>query len=377
MDARDLDYDLPEGLIAQEPLAERDGARLMVIDRERGTLAHRRVIELPELMQPALFVVNDTRVLPARMFARKPTGGRIELLLIEKLESDEHGKREVWAALARGVKALRPGVTLAIENADMRATLRALREGGEVELELTAEAGVRTAIGLAGKVPLPPYVRREPDARDTERYQTVFAAREGSVAAPTAGLHFSDRLLGALGKAGHKIAKVTLHVGPGTFAPLRHDDLSEHRMHAERYEVPHETAHAIAAARAEGRAVVAIGTTVCRTLESAVDESGAVTTGAVRSADPTQLGRPGEPGTPVVIAGAGETSIFIHPPHRFRVIDALLTNFHLPRSTLLALVMAFGGVESVKQAYAEAVREQYRFYSYGDAMLLRSSRHAR
>jgi S-adenosylmethionine:tRNA ribosyltransferase-isomerase len=287
------------------------------------------------------------------MFARKPTGGRIELLLIEKTESDAAGTREVWAALARGAKALRPGVTLAIEGAEMRATVRAIREGGEIEIELAAEGGVRAAIGAAGKVPLPPYVRREPDARDAERYQTVFAAREGSVAAPTAGLHFSDRLLAALGKAGHRIAKVTLHVGPGTFAPLRGDDLAEHRMHAERYDVPHETAHAIATARAEGRPIVAVGTTVCRTLEAAVDAEGQVP------------------------AGAGETSIFIYPPYKFRVIDALVTNFHLPRSTLLALVMAFGGTESVKSAYAEAVREKYRFYSYGDAMLLRSSRHAR
>ena len=350
VDARDLDYALPEALIAQEPPAERDGARLLVVDRDRGTLNHRRVLDLPELIVPSLLVVNDTRVLPARMFARKPTGGRIELLLIEKLESDPNGEREVWAALARGVKALRPGGTLAIEGAEMRATIRALREGGEIEIELAAEGGVRAAIGQAGKVPLPPYVRREPDARDAERYQTVFAATEGSVAAPTAGLHFSDRLLSSLGKAGHKIARVTLHVGPGTFAPLRSDDLAEHRMHAERYDVPHETAHAIAAARSEGRPVVAIGTTVCRTLESAVDEAGNV------------------------IAGAGETSIFIHPPYRFRAIDALMTNFHLPRSTLLALVMAFGGIESVKAAYAEAVREQYRFYSYGDAMFLCSSK---
>jgi S-adenosylmethionine:tRNA ribosyltransferase-isomerase len=353
VDARDLDYSLPEELIAQEPPAERDGARLLVLDRERGTIAHRRVLELPELLARALFVVNDTRVLPARMFARKPTGGRIELLLIERIEPDLVGRREVWSALVRGVKTLKPGIALAIEGAEMRATLRAVREGGEVELELVADGGVRAAIGAAGRVPLPPYVRREADAQDLERYQTVFAAREGSVAAPTAGLHFSDRLLAALGKVGHKIARVTLHVGPGTFAPLRTDDLAEHRMHAERYEVPHETAHAIRAARSEGRLVVAVGTTVCRTLESAVDEHGEVH------------------------AGAGSTSLFVYPPYRFRAIDALLTNFHLPRSTLLALVMAFGGIEPVKSAYAAAIAEHYRFYSYGDAMLVRSSKHAR
>ena len=351
VDARDLDYTLPEALIAQEPPAERDGARMLVLDRERGAITHRHVVDLPELVAPALFVVNDTRVLPARMFARKPTGGRVELLLIERIEGE--GAREVWSALLRGVKTLRPGVTLAIEGAEMSATLRAVRERGEVELELSSANGVRAALGAAGRVPLPPYVRREPDARDAERYQTVFAAREGSVAAPTAGLHFSDRLLAGLGKAGHRIARITLHVGPGTFAPLRTDDLTEHRMHAERFDVPHETAHAIAAARNEGRPVVAVGTTVCRTLESAIDDQG------------------------VVQAGSGETSIFMYPPYRFRVADALVTNFHLPRSTLLALVMAFGGIEPVKRAYEEAVREQYRFYSYGDAMLLRSSKHER
>jgi S-adenosylmethionine:tRNA ribosyltransferase-isomerase len=353
VDARDLDYALPEALIAQEPPAERDGARMLVLDRERGSIAHRRVLDLPEAMVPSLFVVNDTRVLPARMFARKPTGGRVELLLIERVEPEATGTREVWSALVRGVKALKPGVTLAIEGAEMSATLRAVREAGEVELELVADGGVRAAIGAAGRIPLPPYVRRDADARDSERYQTVFAAREGSVAAPTAGLHFSERLLGALGKAGHKIARVTLHVGPGTFAPLRTDDLAEHRMHAERYEVPHETAHAIAAARSEGRPVVAIGTTVCRTLESAARDDGEVH------------------------AGSGETSLFVYPPYRFRAIDALLTNFHLPRSTLLALVMAFGGIEPTKNAYAAAIAEQYRFYSYGDAMLVRSSKHAR
>jgi S-adenosylmethionine:tRNA ribosyltransferase-isomerase len=353
VDARDLEYELPEALIAQEPTTERDGARLLVIDRDRGQREHRRIVDLPSLLVPSLFVVNDTRVLPARMFGRKPTGGRIEILLVEKRSEADGGRRETWIALARGTKALRPGVTLAIEGSEMTATLRALREGGEVELELFADEGVRAAIGRAGRVPLPPYVRREPDARDLERYQTLFAAREGSVAAPTAGLHFSSELLEALGKAGHRIARVTLHVGPGTFAPLRSDDLSQHRMHAEKYEVSHETAHAIAAAREEGRPVVAIGTTVCRTLESVVDDEGRVA------------------------AGTGETALFIRPPHRFRAIDALLTNFHLPRSTLLALVMAFGGTESIRAAYADAVSERYRFYSYGDAMLVRSTRHAR
>jgi S-adenosylmethionine:tRNA ribosyltransferase-isomerase len=358
VDARDLDYELPEDRIAQEPPKERDGARLLVLDRERGELDHRRVLDLPTLLAPALFVVNDTRVFPARLFARKPTGGRVEVLLVALRDAHVDATKQSWLALARGTKAMRPGMTLVIEAHDestteLRATVRALREGGEVELELTHPTSVREAIHAAGHVPLPPYVRRDASASDVERYQTVFAAREGSVAAPTAGLHFSERLLAALGGAGHKVARVTLHVGPGTFAPLRADDLREHRMHAERFEVSHETVQAVDAARAEGRPVVAVGTTVCRTLESVAEENGRIH------------------------AGSGETALFIYPPYRFRVIDALVTNFHLPRSTLLALVMAFGGTEAVKRAYRTAVEEKYRFYSYGDAMLVRSARHAR
>jgi S-adenosylmethionine:tRNA ribosyltransferase-isomerase len=351
VDASELDYELPEELIAQAPPAERDGGRLLVVERGGPGLAHRRVVELAEAIRPALFVVNDTRVLPARLFATKPTGGRVELLLVER--RTDPGARERWTALGRGTKSLREGMSLAVEGAPMRATVSALREGGELEVELEAAEGtVRAALERAGRVPLPPYIRREAEVADRERYQTVFAAAEGSVAAPTAGLHFTPALLDALGAAGHRLAKLTLHVGPGTFAPLRSENLDEHRMHEESFHVPDETALAIAAARAEGRPVVAVGTTVCRALESVPAEGG-------------------------VRAGPGRTSIFIHPPFAFRVIDALFTNFHLPRSTLLALVMAFAGVAPVRAAYAAAVGERYRFFSYGDAMLLRRREDAR
>lgn len=350
MDARELDFDLPDELIAQEPPAERDAARLLVLSRSSGEIEHRRVLDLPELLAPSLLVVNDTRVLPARLFATKPTGGRVEILLLERTSAP--GSRETWSAIARGTKSLRAGMRLVIAPG-FDAEVLALREGGELELSLAAEPSVREALAAHGHVPLPPYIRRADDASDAERYQTVFAKDEGSVAAPTAGLHFSERLLAALEGAGHRIARVTLHVGPGTFAPLRAERLDEHVMHEERWEISPETARAIAGARAEGRPVIAIGTTVVRTLESACDEHG------------------------VVRAGAGRTRIFIHPPYTFRAIDALFTNFHLPRSTLLALVMAFGGVEPARRAYREAVEQRYRFFSYGDAMLIRSDAHAR
>ncbi|AKF07929.1 tRNA preQ1(34) S-adenosylmethionine ribosyltransferase-isomerase QueA [Sandaracinus amylolyticus] len=347
MDARELDFDLPEDLIAQTPPAERDAARLLVLSCDTGAIEHRRVLDLPELLAPSLLVVNDTRVLPARLFATKPTGGRVEILLLERTSAP--GTRESWNAIARGTKSLRAGMRLSIASG-FDAEVIALHEGGELDVALSASPSVRDALAAHGHVPLPPYIRRADDASDLERYQTVFAKDEGSVAAPTAGLHFSDRLLAALDAAGHRIARVTLHVGPGTFAPLRTETLDEHVMHEERWEIADETARAIAEARAEGRPVVAIGTTVVRTLESACDEHG------------------------IVRAGAGRTRIFIRPPYPFRAIDALFTNFHLPRSTLLALVMAFAGIEPTRRAYREAVDQRYRFFSYGDAMLIRGKK---
>jgi S-adenosylmethionine:tRNA ribosyltransferase-isomerase len=358
VDANELDFDLPPELVAQTPPEARDGGRMLVLDQETGAIEHSKIERLPHALKPALFVVNDTRVLPARIYTTKPTGGRIELLLIERLSSKASDTKqlELWSALARGTKSLRLGMTLQVvtpdgDDAEMTATVRALREGGVVEIALES-ADVRASIHTAGSMPLPPYIKRDVSAADRERYQTVFAAEEGSVAAPTAGLHFTSELLAAMGAAGHQVAKITLHVGPGTFAPLRTEALADHVMHEEAFVLPEETAEAITRAKAERRPIVAVGSTVTRVLESQALDGG-------------------------VRAGAGRTDIFLYPPYQFRVIDALFTNFHLPRSTLLALVMAFGGTESVRAAYAAAVRERYRFFSYGDAMLVRPARVAR
>jgi len=343
-DAAELDYELPEERIAQAPLPERDAARLLCMRSGKLSLAHHSVRELPELLAPSLIVLNDTRVLPARLLGRKPTGGQVELLLVERLS--EPGAVERWLALARG-KGLREGVRVTFGDGSLQAELGA-RHGQHHEVELSARGQVAAAIAELGRVPLPPYIRRAPDAADAARYQTVYAAHDGAVAAPTAGLHLSERLLERLVASGHRIARLTLHVGPGTFAPLRSAELSAHRMHPERYSVPAATAEALAEARAQGRPVLAVGTTVVRALEAAADEHG------------------------VVRAGHGTTALFIHPPYRFRAVDTLMTNFHLPRSTLLALVMAFGGVAAVRAAYRAAIDGGYRFYSYGDAMLIRS-----
>jgi S-adenosylmethionine:tRNA ribosyltransferase-isomerase len=342
MDASELDYELPEELIAQAPLPERDGARLLCLTRGTIGVAHRTVRALPELCQPALWVLNDSMVIPARLFLFKPTGGKVECLLVERVSSA--AAAETWLALGQTHKGLRPDMELRSERGALRARVVELRGAGELLISLEADGGVDAALQAEGRLPLPPYIRRAPDAADAARYQTVFAAHAGAVAAPTAGLHLSERVLEALRAAGHELAYVTLHVGPGTFAPLRAANLDQHHMHAERYQVPETTAAAIARAKLQGRPVVAVGTTVVRTLEASAAAGGGVR------------------------AGAGSTDIFIYPPYQFRVVDALLTNFHLPRSTLLALVMAFAGIEPARAAYRAAVAERYRFFSYGDAM---------
>jgi S-adenosylmethionine:tRNA ribosyltransferase-isomerase len=336
----DLHYDLPGELIAAEPPPERDGGRLLVQDRATGALTHRSILDLPALLAPgALLVVNDTRVIPARLIGHKPSGGRAEVFLLRPLDSDARR----WRALGRASKPIRPGTTVAIADG-FDARIDARSDGGALEVTLLAE-DPWASIERHGQVPLPPYIARAPRPEDRARYQTVFAARPGAVAAPTAGLHLSDALLAALAARGVERAAVTLHVGAGTFAPVTVDDLDVHPMHSETYAIPDDTAAAVLRARREGRPVVAVGTTVVRTLE---------TWGAA-------------PGTPL----RGETALLIQPGYAFRVVDQLLTNFHLPRSTLLALVMAFAGVEPVRRAYTAAVAERYRFFSYGDAMLLR------
>jgi len=335
----DLDYALPEELIAQEPAAERTSARLLVLDRAADGLRHAAVADLPALLRAGdLLVLNDTRVIPARVRARRPTGGRLELLLLRPAGGDDE-----WEALVRGG----PRVGERVHFADGVGEWSADLGDGRWRVRLAVEGGVAAWLARVGEVPLPPYIRRPDGPRpgDVERYQTTFARQPGAVAAPTAGLHFTPALLDALDGAGVATATLTLHVGPGTFLPIRSGSLESHTMLAERYELPEATVAAIAATRARGGRVVAVGTTVVRTLES-VAAGGALA------------------------AGGGEATLFVRPGHRFRVVDAVLTNFHLPRTSLLALVAAVAGWERIRAAYEEAVRLGYRFYSFGDAMLI-------
>ncbi|MEO6953331.1 MAG: tRNA preQ1(34) S-adenosylmethionine ribosyltransferase-isomerase QueA [Polyangia bacterium] len=348
--ASDYDFQLPESLVAREPAEARDGARLLVVTPEG--VRHENVVDLDRLLpENALLVVNDTRVVPARLFADKPTGGRVELLLVDRLRIEDSGA-EVWRAMASSNKPMRTG-PLALHG-ERAPTVEVLATAAPyVELRLTPSGeSVDSALGRVGEMPLPPYIvsarkeRGEPraSADDRERYQTVFAREPGAVAAPTAGLHLSLPLLQRMAQRGIDRVAVTLHVGPGTFAPLRSDVLEDNELHAESYEVSASTADAINAARAEGRPIVAVGTTVVRTLEASDHE------GRVR-------------------AGRGETKLFIKPGFRFGVVDHLLSNFHLPQSSLLVLVATFAGKERVLAAYREAVERGYRFYSYGDATL--------
>jgi S-adenosylmethionine:tRNA ribosyltransferase-isomerase len=336
----DYDFALPAGRIAQAPLAERDAARLLVLERASGARSHRLVRDLPELLRAGdLLVANATRVEPARLRGQKASGGAAEALLL-----GPGAKPGEWRALVKA-RALRVGTKLRFARgaARLEAEVGAIASDGEVTLAFEAGAAPYDL----GEMPLPPYIRR-PEAlpQDHERYQTVFARAPGAVAAPTAGLHLTRALLGALGRAGIGFAEIVLHVGPGTFRPLRDEDLARGRLHAEAFELPEATAAAIAATRAGGGRVVAVGTTTTRALEARARDDGSV-----------------EP-------GRGETELFVRPGHRFRAVDALLTNFHLPRSSLLLLVAAFAGRERVLDAYREAIARGYRFYSYGDAMLI-------
>ncbi len=345
-----FDYDLPRDLVAQEPAHHRDAARLMILDRIDGGVAETTFAALGEHLDPKdLIVINDTRVLPARLLARKPTGGEVELLLTEREPDEGDGQR--WACLVSTGRGLRPGVRLAIAPGFEAAILQG-GDGPRWRISLIADGGdVDAAIARHGRMPLPPYIQRDPDdsraGRDAERYQTVYARHPGAIAAPTAGLHFTEQLMRRLERRGIAFARLTLHVGPGTFQPVRTNEIEAHRLEPEAFALPHETAAAIDACRSRGGRVVAVGTTVTRVLEArARDDRG-------------------------VLAGDGRCDLYITPGHRFRVVDALVTNFHLPRSTLLMLVAAFAGRELVLHAYGEAVSRRFRFYSYGDAMLIR------
>jgi S-adenosylmethionine:tRNA ribosyltransferase-isomerase len=336
----DYDFHLPPGQIAQSPAERRDASRLLVVDRATGTLSHRVFSDLLEYVPAGdALVLNETRVFPARLVGRKPTGAQAEVLLLTPHGGDEH----TWTALVRPGAKLKPGRTVEI-GPELAVEIVASTPGGERIVRLLTPLSVTEALDRYGEVPLPPYVERAVTAEDRERYQTVYARERGSVAAPTAGLHFTPELMAALEAKGVEIVRLVLHVGVGTFRPVETDDPAEHRMHSEWYSVPAAAADALNAVRARGGAVWSVGTTVTRTLESVATEDG------------------------VIHPGEGWTDIFIRPPYRFRAVDAMVTNFHLPRSTLLMLVAAFAGYELTMHAYAEAVREGYRFYSYGDAM---------
>ncbi len=386
MDVGQFDFELPPGLIAQEPSPDRTAARLLMLDRRSGAINHASIADLPSLLRPGdLLVVNNTRVFPARLLGRRvPSGGAVECLLVSHRgrsgvgPGSHRGRTGVAPGSDRGRTGVRPGCdpgsddpgsdaavweALMHPGQKMKPEARVVFEGdktihGEVLerlffgrrlLRLWVEDGsdLDAAIDAIGHVPLPPYIHRADSVADRDRYQTVFARHRGSVAAPTAGLHFTPALLDALIARGVERAEITLHVGYGTFQPVRADHVEDHRVEAEHYEVGEAAAAAIEHARVEGRRVIAVGTTTTRTLE------------AIARA---HSGR--------IVAGAGETDLFIYPGYAFNVVTGLLTNFHLPRSSLLMLVAAFAGLDSVMNAYRVAVAEQYRFYSYGDAMLV-------
>ncbi len=336
-----FDFELPEELIAVHPVEPRDAARLLVVASD-GTLQHRVFRDLPDLLESGdLLVVNDTRVIPARLTGKRGEG-KVEVTLVTPLEETR------WRALGKPGRKLRPGTDIVFANG-FTATVEEKGEAGEITLAF--ETAGRSLVGLLeqhGAMPLPPYIKRRegPDSTDRQDYQTVYAAHPGAVAAPTAGLHFTDALFGRLHERGVGVAQVTLHVGLGTFQPMRSDDTDDHVMHAEWGRVSKETADRINAVRHEGGRIVAVGTTSVRLLESAANEDGQV--------------RPFE----------GETDIFITPGYSFRAVDAMITNFHLPESTLFMLVCAFSGTEIMKRGYRAAIHERYRFFSYGDACLL-------
>ena len=338
MKLSDFDYALPPELIAQFPAPVRSASRLLHLDGASGALHDRGFSDLPDLIGPGdLLVMNDTRVIKARLTGRKQSGGRIEVLVERVLDHNR------VLAQVRASKSPRSGTRLVLDG-DVAAEVLG-RAGEFYELRLCDCDDVPALLDRAGSVPLPPYIVHAADAGDASRYQTVYAKAPGAVAAPTAGLHFDDAMLAALRARGVALAWLTLHVGAGTFQPVRVDNPAEHRMHAEWYSLPQATVDAVGAARAAGRRVVAVGTTTLRALESAA------AAGALR-------------------AGSAETRLFILPGFSFRVVDRLITNFHLPRSTLLMLVSAFGGRDNIRRAYAHAVAARYRFFSYGDAMLI-------
>jgi len=347
----DYHYHLPEALIAQAPAPNRDGSRLLHLGRNVGTVQHRHFPDIADLLHPSdVLVVNDTRVIPGRLHGRKETGGKAELLILDYGETDVRGRdddKRVYHCLIKASKQAAVGTRILFD-AGLVAEVQNFSDG-IYTIAFSAPEPFDGLLHRIGRMPLPPYIKRnatQPDAVDRVRYQTVYAREQGAIAAPTAGLHFTDEILDRIGERGVTVAAVTLHVGYGTFVPVRVDDIREHRMHEEWFSISEGTARIINQAKSEGRRVVAVGTTSVRTLEYATRSDG------------------------VINPGSGRCDLFIYPGYTFKTVNAMITNFHLPRSTLLMLVSAFAGRETILRAYAAAVEKQYRFFSYGDAMLI-------
>ena len=345
----DYNYDLPEELIAQVPTTSRDSSRLLLVERSKKSFSDHHFFDLPWLLEPGdLLVVNNTKVVPSRLFGRKESGGQIEILVLEHPNSDALRSNTRWCLL-RSSKRPKKGGHLLFEN-NISGTVKNLGDDGLVKIDFHGVSSIDSLLQDKGYMPLPPYIKREKGdyraSTDRERYQTVFALKPGAVAAPTAGLHFSEGLIGQLNQAGYAWVHVTLHVGHGTFRPVKTADIREHRLGEEAYIIDPDAAKAINMAKKDGRRVIAVGTTVVRALE-------------------TVAGRNGE-----VAPGRGKTDLVITPGYSFKVVDGMVTNFHLPKSSLLFLVSAFGGLDLIKNAYAWAIEKKYRFYSYGDAMLI-------
>ncbi|MBR2562795.1 MAG: tRNA preQ1(34) S-adenosylmethionine ribosyltransferase-isomerase QueA [Eubacterium sp.] len=349
MKTSDFYYELPQELIAQDPLEDRSASRLMLLERKSGAVTHEQFRHLPSFLRPGdCLVINDTKVLPARLYGKKAdTGASIEILLLKRLSDTD------WETLVRPGKKCRPGTEILFysqehpdEDPVLRATVQEILEEGNRRIRFFFDGVFEEILDQLGEMPLPPYITHK--LQDKNRYQTVYAAIDGSAAAPTAGLHFTKELLEQIREMGVHIVHITLHVGLGTFRPVKVDDVQNHHMHSEYYEISEEAAEKINAVKQQGGRVICVGTTSCRTLETATDSAG------------------------ILHAGSGWTEIFIYPGYSFKIMDALVTNFHLPESTLLMLVSAFAGKENVLHAYEEAVKERYRFFSFGDAMFIYS-----
>lgn len=336
----DFYFDLPQELIAQDPLEERSSSRLLILDKETGRTEHHIFHEIIDYIQPGdCLVLNDTKVIPARLMGiREDTGAAVEVLLLKRKQND------IWETLVKPGKKARPGMKLIFGDGVLRAEVLEIVDEGNRLIQFSYEGIFEEVLDKLGEMPLPPYITHK--LNNKNRYQTVYAKYEGSAAAPTAGLHFTRALLDAIEKKGVEIAYVTLHVGLGTFRPVKAENILEHHMHSEYYQVSEEAAQKINKAKENGHRVICVGTTSCRTIESAADENGKLT------------------------ECCGDTEIFIYPGYRFKVLDALITNFHLPESTLLMLVSALAGRENVLYAYEEAIKEKYRFFSFGDAMFI-------